>query len=121
MDNQIRELLRDIAEDIPPQREMPPTLRSRARRRRAATIGVTVLVVGALALGGVVATRSMTASSPRPATPRPTDNLRLPTAPGAWQRIVLPASDGCPAGNCHVALVAAGEAGLVATSYTEIP
>src|SRR5947199_252854 len=39
MENQVRELLRDIAEDIPPQRQVPPTLRPRARRRIAATIG----------------------------------------------------------------------------------
>jgi hypothetical protein len=72
MDDQIRELLRDIAEDIPPQREVPPTLRPRARRRIAATAGMTVVVVGALALGGVVAARSITASPPGPAEPSPT-------------------------------------------------
>lgn len=69
MENQVRELLRDFAEDIPPQREVPPTLRPRARRRIAATVGATVVVVGALALGGVVAVRSITASPYTPADP----------------------------------------------------
>jgi Tol biopolymer transport system component len=75
MENQVRELLRDIAEDIPPQREVPPTLRPRARRRIATTVGVTLVAVGALALGSVVAVRSITASSPRPANPGPTTPL----------------------------------------------
>ena len=72
MENHVRELLRDIAEDIPPQRELPPTLRPRARRRIVATVGVTVMTIGVLVLGGMVATRSMTESSPMPADPRPT-------------------------------------------------
>src|SRR5436190_7551894 len=82
MENQVRELLRDIAEDIPPQREVPPTLRPRARRRMAATVGVTVVAVAALALGGVVAVRSITESSPRPANPGPTTE---PTPLGAGE------------------------------------
>lgn len=121
MENQVRELFRDIAEDIPPQREVPPTLRPRARRRIAATIGVTVVVVGALVVGGVVAVRSIPRSSPRPVNPGPTTHVRLPDTPDAWQRIVLPDSAGCPANNCAVALVAAGDGGLVAMSYTELP
>jgi Tol biopolymer transport system component len=72
MENQVRELLRDIAEDIPPQREVPPTLRPRARRRMAASVGVTVMVVGALVLGGVVAVRSITEPSRVPVDPGPT-------------------------------------------------
>jgi Tol biopolymer transport system component len=72
MEQSVRDLLRDISNDIPPQRQVPPPLRGRARRRIAATVGVTVVVVGALALGGVVAVRSITASSPRPANPGPT-------------------------------------------------
>src|ERR1041385_2147931 len=119
MENQVRELFRQIAEDIPPQREVPPTLRPRARRRFAATVGVTVVVVGALVVGGVAAVREITESSPRPAdVPK---KVHLPNAPEAWRRIALPDSVGCRPGNCHVELVAAGDAGLVATSYTEIP
>ena len=86
MENQVRELLRDIAEDIPPQREVPPTLRPRARRRIAATVGVTVMVVGALALGGVVAARSITESSPVPVDPGPTTG---PTPLGAGEVLTV--------------------------------
>ena len=86
MENQVRELLRDIAGDIPPQRDVPPTLRPRARRRIAATVGVTVVVVGALALGGVVAVRSITASSPVPADPGPTTE---PTPLGAGEVLTV--------------------------------
>lgn len=117
MDNQVRELLRDIAEDIPPQREVPPTLRPRARRRIAAIVGVTVVAVAALALGGMVAVRSITESSPRPADLP--NNVQLPNAPEAWQRIALPYSDGCPRDNCHGMMVAAGDAGIVATAWKD--
>src|SRR5688500_71417 len=72
MENQVRELLRDIAGDIPPQREVPPTLRPRARRRIGATVGVTTVLVGALAIGGMATVRSITESSPLPANPGPT-------------------------------------------------
>jgi hypothetical protein len=111
MENQVRALLRDIAEDFPPLQEMPPTVRSRARRRLAAMVATTVVVAAALALGGVAAVRSMGAS-PRPANP-PND-VQLPSAPEAWQRIALP----CTAKNCHVARVAASDLGLVATGFT---
>ena len=116
MENQVRELLRDIAEDIPPQREVPPTLRLRARRRFATTVGVTVVAIAALALGSVVAVRSITESSNRPADAP--NKVQLPNAPEAWVRIVLPDSPACPAGNCHADLVAAGDAGLVVATYS---
>lgn len=86
MENQVRELLRDIAEDIPPQRGVPPTLRPRARRRSAATVGMTVVVVGALVLGGVAAVRSITESSPRLADPGPTIE---PTPLGAGEVLTV--------------------------------
>src|SRR5436305_1706137 len=72
MEQSVRDLLRDISNDIPPQRQVPPTLRPRARRRIAATVGVTLVAVGALALGGVVAVRSINESPPRPIHPGPT-------------------------------------------------
>ena len=115
MENEVRELFRDIAEDIPPQLEVPPTLRPRARRRMAVTVGATVVVVGALALGGVVAARSITASSPVPAD---LTSVQLPDAPEAWQRIEIPHDSRCPADNCNMELVAAGDSGLVATGWT---
>jgi Tol biopolymer transport system component len=76
MENQVRELLRDIAEDIPPQREVPSRLHSRARLRIVMTVGATLVAVVALIFGSVVAVRSITASSPpRPANPRPTSRF----------------------------------------------
>ena len=116
MDNEVRELLRDIAADIPPLREVPPTLRPRARRRIVATVGMTVVLVAALVLGSVAALRAITQASPAPAD-LPT-NVQLPNAPGAWQRIEIPYDSRCPADNCHMELVAAGDAGLVVTGWT---
>jgi hypothetical protein len=43
MENQVRELLREIAEDIAPQGDVPRTLRSRAHRRIAARIASTLV------------------------------------------------------------------------------
>jgi Tol biopolymer transport system component len=73
----MRQLLRDRAEDIPSFREMPPRLRTRARRRVALTFGaafvaVAVLVVGAFA--GVNAIRSAPVPADRP-TPSPAPGL----------------------------------------------
>ncbi len=73
MENQVRELLRGIAEDIPSQPEMPPGVRFRARRRIATTVGATLVAVAALILGSVVAVRSISTSSPhKPVNPGPT-------------------------------------------------
>jgi len=72
MENQLREMLRGIAQDIPPQGGVPPGLRPRVRRRVAATIGLTVVIVGAVVLGGMTAVRSITGSSPVPVEPGPT-------------------------------------------------
>ncbi len=113
MDNDVRELLRDIAKDIPPQREVPPTLRPRARRRIAATVGMTVVLVLAVALGGLAALRAITEASPLPADPP--DKVQLPDDPAAWEQIVLPGGPpGCTDMGCLVRNVAAGDAGLVA-------
>src|SRR5438477_4211073 len=101
MENQVRELLRNLAEDMPPHRQVPPTLRPRARRRIALTVGVTAVLVGAVALGGVAAVRSITASSSVPADHRP--SVELPNDPGVWRRIVLPGGPpGCVDLGCRV-------------------
>jgi dipeptidyl aminopeptidase/acylaminoacyl peptidase len=72
MENQVRDLLSDIAEDIPPQGEVPPTLHWRARRRIATNVGATLVAVAALIFGSVVTVRSITESEPpRPAAPAP--------------------------------------------------
>jgi Tol biopolymer transport system component len=70
MENHVRDLLRDIAGDIPPQGEVPPTLRSRARRRIVVNVAITLLLVLTVAVGGFDAIRSMAASS-MPASPGP--------------------------------------------------
>jgi dipeptidyl aminopeptidase/acylaminoacyl peptidase len=93
MENQVRELLRDIAEDIAPQREVPPTLRPRARRRIATTVGATLVVVVALILGSVVAVRSIhTSAPPGPAHPGPTPR----TAPSVPFLLDLQSEDTTP-------------------------
>ncbi len=45
-------------------------------------------------------------------------NVQLPNAPEAWQRIALPAYSGCPASDCSVGYLAAGNTGLVAMGWT---
>ncbi|HTG48583.1 MAG TPA: hypothetical protein VK646_13110 [Actinomycetota bacterium] len=112
MDNDVRELLRDIAEDIPPQRQVPSTLRPRARRRVVATVGMTLVFAVAVLVGGVAVLRSITQASLVPVNP---PAVRLPDDPGAWQRIVLPGgAPGCNDHGCLVRTVTAGDAGLVA-------
>jgi Tol biopolymer transport system component len=81
MENEVRELLRGIAEDLPPHREVPRTLRPRARRRIAATVGIAVVVVGALTLGGLAVVHATIEFSLRPAVPGPT-NEPTPLAAG---------------------------------------
>jgi TolB protein len=79
MENQVRELLRDIAEDIEPRRDVPPTLHRRARRRIVVAVGTTLVAVAALLLGTVVAVRSISTSAPpRPANPGPTTGQSAP-------------------------------------------
>ena len=90
MENQLREILREIAGDIAPQREVPPTLRSRARRRVAATIGMTVVIVGVVALGGLATVRTVN-SSPRV----PTDPVVIDERSTACGE-PLPSSSGPP-------------------------
>jgi Tol biopolymer transport system component len=62
MEEQVRELLRDIAGEIPPQRDVPPPLRARARRRLATTVGAAMVATVALVFGSVVAVRSINPS-----------------------------------------------------------
>jgi len=70
MENEVRELLADVSNDIPPQRQVPPELRGRARRRIMA-VGATALTVTAvLVVGGLATVRSLS-EPPVPIQPSP--------------------------------------------------
>src|SRR5712692_7132703 len=74
MEKQLRELLRDLADDIPPQGMVPPDLRGRARWRIALITGTSLVVIVALVIGTITGVRSLQgAPKPRPAhrTPKP--------------------------------------------------
>jgi Tol biopolymer transport system component len=71
----MRQLLRDRAEDIPSFREMPPRLKTRARRRVALTFGAAFVAVTVLVVGAFAGVRSLIRSE----RPRPADR---PPAPG---------------------------------------
>jgi Tol biopolymer transport system component len=72
MENRIRELLRDRAEDVPAHWDMPAHTQVRARRRIAFTMGATALTVATLVVGTVVGVRQLTAAPPPvPAMPGP--------------------------------------------------
>jgi Tol biopolymer transport system component len=73
MEDRIRELLRERAEDVPPALwDMPARAQRRAHRRAAFTMGVTALTVVALVVGTLLGVRQLTAAPPRvPARPSP--------------------------------------------------
>ncbi len=85
MENEVRDLLADIAEDIPPQRQVPPPLRGRARRRIMAVGATTLAVAAVLVAGGVVGVRSLS-QPPVPIQPSPGPT----TGPTAGTRPVWP-------------------------------
>ncbi len=67
MDDELRELLRRKADDVPAHREVPRSLASRARRRialNALRVGMTVVVLAAGAFAGVRALGGPTAQRP---------------------------------------------------------
>jgi hypothetical protein len=59
VDERLRELFEAKAADVPPQGTVPPSLRSRARRRIALNAIVAVMVIAALGGGAVGALRSI--------------------------------------------------------------
>src|SRR5438552_14717262 len=72
MENQVRELLRALADEIPPQRMVPSDLPGRARLRIAVIAGTSLVVVIALTIGTITGVRSLRgAPSPQPAHPTP--------------------------------------------------
>jgi hypothetical protein len=89
MDNQIRELLREVADEIPEYRDLPPRFESRARRRVVYTLGATVVIAGVLVLGTVVGVSSLLRprvqeparpglpiTTPSPVSPQPSSERR---------------------------------------------
>ena len=71
MEERIRGLLRDRAEDVPARLDMPGRAQTRARRRMAFTMGAMTLAVAALVVGTVVGVRQLAAPDV-PAKPHPT-------------------------------------------------
>jgi Tol biopolymer transport system component len=90
MENQVRELLRDISNDLPRQRQVPPTLRGRARRRILAVGATTFAVTLVLVVGGAAVVRSL--SEPtlpvRPPTPAPSVSANTTPTPSAGPTVV---------------------------------
>jgi len=73
MEDQLRELLRDLAEEAPSQDRMPPGLVGRARRRIALVATAAVVGAAAILAGSALAVRAVAFSHPTvPASPRPT-------------------------------------------------
>jgi Tol biopolymer transport system component len=74
VDERMQQLLRDRAEDIPSFLEMPPRLKTRARRRVALTFGAAFVAVMVLVVGAFTGVRSLTSGgipADRPVEPRP--------------------------------------------------
>lgn len=67
MDNEIRELLHEMADEAPRQDRVPPGLKGRARRRIGLTVSGSLAVAGLLALGVVVGVRALPEIRPTPA------------------------------------------------------
>ena len=67
METRIRERLRDLAEDAPTARAMPPALRRRTRRRIGVTLAVGTVAVAAAAVGVSEGLRLIARRDARPA------------------------------------------------------
>jgi len=67
MEKRIRERLRDLAEDAPTARDLPPTVRRRARRRVGLTLVVGTVAVAAAAVGVSEGLRLIAQREARPA------------------------------------------------------
>src|SRR5262245_14437043 len=72
MENEVRELLADVSNDIPPQRQVPPELKGRARRRIVAVGATTLAVTAVLVVGGLATVRSLSEPPVPIHTPTPT-------------------------------------------------
>jgi hypothetical protein len=77
LETQVRALLRDVADEMPAHRDVPPDLDPRARRRIIRTIGATFAAVVVLVTGVAVALDGLPVSDPPLPGERPT-----PTPPG---------------------------------------
>ena len=72
MEDRIRELLRDRAEDMPARWDLPARVQARARRRIALTMAATALAIVVVMVATVAGIRQLTATHlPVPVTPGP--------------------------------------------------
>lgn len=69
MENQVRDLLHDLADEVPPYRAVPRDLPARAHRRIVVVFGVRAIVVGATVLLAVVTAHSLQVSEGREPSP----------------------------------------------------
>lgn len=86
----VREVLRDLAAEVPQHRDVPPRLDRRARRRILVTIVASVVAVTALAAGAVTAIGRLPDRAPTPGhrpTPTPTGAGSAPSVRG-YHRLV---------------------------------
>jgi Protein of unknown function (DUF4232) len=84
IEDRLRELLRDVADETPPQTHVPPGLVGRAHRRIAVVATTAVLVVVAMVVGSLVAVRTLASAPPtvpatHPPSPRPSVISSHPT------------------------------------------
>jgi hypothetical protein len=72
MEDKVRELLREVAEEAPAQPAIPPGLQARARRRMGLALAAKLLTVAEVVVGATFGVRSLTAApGPLPVgTPR---------------------------------------------------
>jgi hypothetical protein len=88
MEDKVRELLRGVADEAPAQREIPPGLQGRARRRIGLALGAKFLTVAVLVVGATFGMRSLIAApgrdnvgkQPPPLTTEGPDASPSPTA-----------------------------------------
>jgi hypothetical protein len=65
MEDKVRELLRGVADEAPAQREIPPGLQGRARRRMGLALSAKFLTVAVLVVGATFVMRSLIAAPGR--------------------------------------------------------
>jgi photosystem II stability/assembly factor-like uncharacterized protein len=66
MEEEIRELLRSMAGEVPPHRDIPPRTLRRTRRRASLTIGVGAVVVSGIAVAAFAGLRTLTGAKTGP-------------------------------------------------------
>lgn len=80
MEEQLRQLLQNLADEAPPQGGVPPGLVGRARRRMALVVGTAAIAVAAVLAGSVVGVRTLAFGRPSGNVPA---SRRPPVSPSA--------------------------------------